>query len=246
MVLNKFRLNSTIWIDVLLNVLGGILGILFLIYLLINEPIDTKKIDAVAEVIITADWPSASKSDIDLWILMPNDQAVGYTQKQVGEVSLERDDLGMRENTVVDGEMVPRHVNHETLFLRGVREGQYVVNVHYYTDRGENCTESSPQCDKNPAGVKLPSEVPVVVQIIRVTPAYRLVHSIEIMLPRAGVEKTAFRFFVDRNGKILGVSDDKLLFVLKRKGQGTISAPTALDDPQGNNPITRGYPGESH
>jgi len=97
MALNKFRLNSTVWIDVLLNVLGGIFGILFLIYLLINEPTETKKIDAVAEVIITADWPNEIGNDIDLWILMPHNRAVGYIRPQDAEVSLERDDLGHRE-----------------------------------------------------------------------------------------------------------------------------------------------------
>jgi len=230
MVLNKFRLNSMIWIDVLLNVLGGILGILFLIYLIINEPTETKKIDAVAEVIITADWPNEIGNDIDLWILMPNNKAVGYKRTQYAEVSLERDDLGQRERTVVDGELVPKLVNQETIFLRGVREGQYVVNIHYYSDRGlDACTEGPPQCNPNLTGRKsIP--VPVRVQIIRVTPTYRLVYTVDLILEREGVEKTAARFFVDFNGLITGISDDPLPFVLGQEAQ--IGTPTY--DPLGN------------
>ena len=241
MVLNKFRLNSTVWIDVLLNVLCGFAGILFLIYLLIHDPVETKQIDSVAEVIITADWPNGIGNDIDLWILMPHDQAVGYNRKQDREVSLERDDLGHRESTTVDGKLVPKHVNHETLFMRGLREGQYVVNVHYYNDNGLNqCTEGPPQCDPatKSSSPRLPIQVPVRVQIIRLVPTYQLVHSVELLLEREGMELTAFRFFVDENGAISRVSDDPLPFVTRMKGQGTVQNPGQMmdDDPQGNHP----------
>lgn len=242
MVLNKFRLNSTIWIDVLLNVLCGFAGILFLIYLLIHEPTETKKIDSVAEVIVTADWPNGIGNDIDLWILMPHNRAVGYNRKQDNEVSLERDDLGHRERTMVDGKLVRKHVNHETIFLRGLREGQYVVNVHYYSDRGlDECVEGAPQCDDvKSSNTKLPIQVPVRVQIVRVMPTYKLVHSVEILLEREGAESTAFRFFVDGNGKITKLSDDPFKFIVKSQGQGTISHPGQMmdDDPQGNHPPT--------
>ncbi len=240
MALNKFRLNSTIWIDVLLNVLCGFAGILFLIYLLIHEPTETKKIDSVAEVIITADWPNEIGNDMDLWLLMPNDQAVGYSQKQVSEVSLERDDLGNREWTTVDGKLVKRHVNHETLFLRGLREGQYVVNIHYYSDRAlDKCSEGAPQCTPayDPEKPKTPTVVPVRVQIVRVLPSYKLIHSVEVILNREGLEKTAFRFFVNFDGEITHVSNDNLQFVLDHKEQ-TRQNPgiTMDDDPQGNHP----------
>lgn len=237
MILNKFRLSSTVLIDVLLNVVCGLAAALFLIYLLVDEPTETKRVDSVAEAMITADWPNASGDDIDLWLLMPNDKAVGYSQKQQGEVSLERDDLGMREYTTIDGLLVPVHVNHESLFLRGLREGQYVVNVHYYTNRdksGRNpggCTEGAPQC--NPSSGSPEARVPAVIhiQLIQILPTYKLIHSIAVTLTREGEEATAFRFFVDSNGDITSVSRDPFLFVLERKGQGTVQTP--LDDPQG-------------
>jgi hypothetical protein len=52
------------------------------------------KVDGVkpkAEFLITADWPVALDSDVDLWLVGPDKKPVFYGSREAGCVSLDRD-----------------------------------------------------------------------------------------------------------------------------------------------------------
>ena len=57
------------------------------------------KVDGVkpkAEFLITADWPVALNSDVDLWLVGPDKKPVFYGSRDAGCASLDRDSLGFR------------------------------------------------------------------------------------------------------------------------------------------------------
>ncbi|HEY1780337.1 MAG TPA: hypothetical protein VGG79_07885 [Roseiarcus sp.] len=68
------------------------------------------KVDGVkpkAEFLITADWPVALDSEVDLWLVGPHRKPVFYGSREVGCASLDRNGLGYStsEITLADGSM---------------------------------------------------------------------------------------------------------------------------------------------
>lgn len=79
------------------------------------------------QVLIT--WPDGSTADIDLWVLTPNGEPVGFSHKGGALGDLLRDDRGILNDT--SGK------NFEFFWTRGLTPGQYVVNLDLwalYTD----------------------------------------------------------------------------------------------------------------
>ncbi len=98
------------------------------------------KVDGVkpkAEFLITADWPVALDSDVDLWLVGPDKKPVFYGSREVGCASLDRDSLGYStsEITLADGSMARSESNKETTTIRCVAPGHYDVGVNLYSDR---------------------------------------------------------------------------------------------------------------
>lgn len=71
-------------------------------------------------------WPDEYKTDIDLWVKTPGDDPVGYSRLRGEHVSLLRDVLGNRK--AEPGQEVARGW--------ALPDGEYIVNVHLYTDTG--------------------------------------------------------------------------------------------------------------
>ena len=69
-----------------------------------------------AEFLITADWPVALDSDVDLWLVGPDRKPVFYGSREAGCASLDRDSLGRStsEITLADGSMAQSESNKET------------------------------------------------------------------------------------------------------------------------------------
>ena len=98
------------------------------------------KVDGVkpkAEFLITADWPVALDSDVDLWIVGPEKKPVFYGARETGCVSLDRDSLGYStsEITLADGSLAQSESNKETATIRCIAPGHYDVGVNLYSDR---------------------------------------------------------------------------------------------------------------
>ena len=98
------------------------------------------KVDGVkpkAEFLITADWPVALDSDVDLWLVGPEKKPVFYGSREVGCASLDRDSLGYStsEITLADGSLARSESNKETATIRCIAPGHYDVGVNLYSDR---------------------------------------------------------------------------------------------------------------
>jgi hypothetical protein len=98
------------------------------------------KVDGVkpkAEFLITADWPVALDSDVDLWLVGPDKKPVFYGSRESGCASLDRDSLGYSTSqiTLADGATVQAESNKETTTIRCIAPGHYDIGVNLYSDR---------------------------------------------------------------------------------------------------------------
>ena len=101
---------------------------------------------------------------------------------------LDRDDRGNYKDTIViDGVKINNPLNQETVTLRGVMSGEYVVNIYHYLS---NSVE----------------EVPVKVKVEKVNPKIKVIFYDTLFLEGKGNELTAARFILDKEGKFLSLS----------------------------------------
>lgn len=140
------RYNSdTAFLDLLFNVLLGFV-VLFIIALLMVNPI-TKKNDVPfkAEFMILVEWEPGSEADVDVWVKGPSGPTVGFANRETSLLHLDRDDLGSVNDMInMDGEMVVNPVNREIITIRGIEPGDYLVNLHLYSNRGKPVSEPIP------------------------------------------------------------------------------------------------------
>ena len=137
--------------DMLFNILIGFVMLFILAFLLIN-PI-TKKADVPtkAEILLMLEWDDMSPSDMDLWIETETGAFVGFTQRQWNNWYLDKDDLGIANDTIViDGVVSAVRVNGETITMRGIQPGKYYVAVHAYSMRESELDITLSLIDVNP------------------------------------------------------------------------------------------------
>ena len=202
------RYKSTIaFVDLLFNILLGIFILFYLSQLLINEP-SSQKIDSTAQVAITLDWPDATPSDIDLWIMDPLGNVVGYQNEDDALMHLERDDLGNSNDTVYVGDQkIVVTANHEIITLRGLISGEYKINVHYYKDHTADGTP-----------------VPLHLKLIQINPKYKLVMVKDVIIKKEGDEISVFQFVINTkdgiSGEVISVAEEQKYFVVSTKLDG--------------------------
>jgi len=162
-------------------------------FILINPIAKKSNVEVVAEFIIKIQWPTDSPDDIDLWMRDPLGNYVGFKQKDVGLMSLNRDDLGTSNDTVYDPKGTPIKVfrNEEMVTIRGIIPGEYIVNIHYYNKKV--AIKSDDEKEYYP--------MPVQVQIEKINP-YNVVYAREVFLERKGQEITVVRFTVNEDGSV--------------------------------------------
>ena len=87
--------------------------------------------------LITADWPVALDSDVDLWLVGPDKKPVFYGAREAGCASLDRDSLGYSTSqiTLADGSQAQSESNKETATIRCIAPGHYDIGVNLYSDR---------------------------------------------------------------------------------------------------------------
>ncbi len=180
--------QSDIFTDLLFNILIGIM-ILFFIAVVYIQPEATKgKIDLDAQYLITITWPDGSPDDVDTWVQDPTGEVAWFKRKNVGLLHLDRDDRGMREDTIdVGGEKIQNPLNQEVTTIRGLVPGDYTVNVHYYESETKNPVEVS-------------------VRLARVNPVFEIVYYGKVVLAQKGAEATAVRFTITSDGAITDVN----------------------------------------
>jgi len=120
--------SGTVFRDVIMLVLAGFVVIVFLLLPHINPVAekDNAEIESPGNLIFRVEWTNFD-ADVDLWVKAPGQQPVGYANSSGPLLNLLRDDLG----TVND----KSNQNNEIVFSRSVEPGEYIVNLHAYSNR---------------------------------------------------------------------------------------------------------------
>jgi hypothetical protein len=175
--------------DILFNALLGFAVMVFIAFALIRPDANAGTVDLKADMVITATWPDGNPDDIDLYVEDPEGNVVWYYVKEGGLIHLDRDDRGNLHDTVeVNGREIQSPLNQETVTVRGIVPGEYVVDVFRYT-----ATTGEP--------------IPVTVKVEKLNPTLSVVYYGQAVLDRKGDEKTAVRFTLDDKGNVTGQDD---------------------------------------
>ena len=174
--------------DILFNALLGFAIMLFIAFALIRPEAKTGIVDTKAEMIVTVTWPDSNEDDIDTYVREPGGDVVWYHSMQKGLVTLDRDDRGnYLDEITVNGETIRVPLNQETVTVRGVIPGEYVINVYHYL---------------NPSG----APVPVTVKVEKINPTLTVVYYDTLTLRKVGDERTAVRFTLDAEGNVSDIN----------------------------------------
>mgnify|MGYP003336916616 CR=1 FL=1 len=176
--------------DMLFNALLSFTFMFLVAFMLISVPDQEKKIDPKAEFLITATWPDNHPDDIDLYVEDPKGGVVWYFARETGLIHLDRDDRGRyRDTLIIDGKKVENPLNQETVSVRGVMAGEYIVNVHQYLATAPDVP------------------LPVSVTVEKLNPSASLVFYDTVELTHRA-EKTIVRFTLDEQGNVTKVSNE--------------------------------------
>ncbi|MCH1485917.1 MAG: hypothetical protein L7V29_00085 [Alphaproteobacteria bacterium] len=180
--------------DILFNALLGFAFMFAVAFILIRPEVTEGKINPKAEFMITAQWPDGHQDDIDLIVEDGEGNLVWFDAREAGLMHLDRDDRGWLGDAItVSGKKIENPLNQETVTIRGIAAGEYVVNLlHYKAETGR--------------------PVPVKVKVEKLNPQVNVIFAGTNTLAGAGDEQTAVRFKLDATGKVLGLATrDKLL-----------------------------------
>jgi hypothetical protein len=170
--------------DILFNALLGFAVMLFIAFALIRPDAKSGDVEVKAEVLITVSWPDNNPDDIDTYVQEPGGNVVWYHSMQKGFVTLDRDDRGNYLDEVeVNGETVTFPLNQETVTIRHIVPGEYVINLYEFTNESGH-------------------PVPVTVKVEKINPKVQVVYYETVDLKKKGDEQTAVRFTLDDAGNI--------------------------------------------
>ncbi len=172
--------TGTVFRDVLMLALIGFVAMVIVILPHISE---SKQRDdehrSPGNIVVEIHWPDNLPVDVDLWVQGPNDVPVGFFNQNSELFNLLRDDLG------TDGDAT--ELNYEVSYSRGIKAGEYIVNVHMY--------------GPVPSGIIVP--VTVVVSVRQRYDTLRQILTTNINLERRNQEETAFRFSLTGDGDLV-------------------------------------------
>lgn len=173
--------------DILFNALLGFAFMFIVAFALIQPKPTDGRITPKAEYIITAQWPDDHPDDIDLVVEDPRGQMVWFNARESGLMHLDRDDRGRFGDLItVNGRQVSNPINQETVTLRGVAPGEYVVNLLHYKSNTS-------------------AAVPVSVKVEKINPVLTVSFAGQVLLRGAGDEQTAVRFAISPQGEVTDV-----------------------------------------
>jgi hypothetical protein len=141
--------------------------------------------------LVKMSWPGDSDDDVDLYVHDPAYHLVFFKAKQSGLMSLDRDDTGRGSNTVrlPDGRAVVSAWNEERVTIRGIIEGEYIINVHMYRKSSKVPTKVEVTLYKTDANEDI------------------MVHQKVVTLALEREEETAFRFTLTQDGNVVDVNE---------------------------------------
>ena len=170
--------------DLLFNSLLGFAFMFAIAFMLISDPSEGGKIDSKAEILISVRWPDEHPDDVDAIVESPKGGLVWYHNRDTGLMHLDRDDRGLFADKMnVNGAMVSNPINQETITLRALAPGEYVVNLLHYQSNYEEPLE-------------------VTVKVEKLNPKVTLEYYGHHELNGVGDEVTAVRFNVMKDGSL--------------------------------------------
>lgn len=174
--------TGTVFRDVITLALAGFVAAVILLLPHIRPPAkaEAKSAEPPGNVIFEVRWADELDTDVDIWIMAPNGERVGYSAKSSPLLNLLRDDIG--HTLDVSG------LNYEVAYSRGVMPGEYVVNLHLY----RNLSRVLPITATVVASVKTDPGRSAV-QLVTAT----------VNLNREGEEQTCFRFRLTADGRLV-------------------------------------------
>ena len=183
------RESQDAFTDLLFNALLGFAFMFVAAFTLISDPSNKGKIDSKAEVLITVRWADRHPDDVDTLVEGPKGQLVWYHNRDSGLMHLDRDDRGLfADRIVLDGREVSNPINQETVTVRALQPGEYVVNLlHYQSNYSE--------------------PLPVTVKVEKLNPTVSLVFYGTRQLTGMGDEQTAVRFTIGADGEVASTSE---------------------------------------
>jgi hypothetical protein len=190
--------------DILFNVLLGLIFMVFTAFSLINPTAKTGIVDLKAELLITMTWPDNNPNDMDLYVEDSAGNIVWYHSKEAGLMHLDRDDRGNYRDTItVNGKQIQNPLNQETVTIRGIVPGEYVVNVNEFV-------------------ASTPDKVPVSVKVEKLNPVATVIYYGTIEFDHKGQEETFVRFTLDADGQVSDVNtkSKSLVRAVRRPGAG--------------------------
>jgi len=203
----------------LFNTLKAVTFMFFLAFAMLNKPADEGKVDPKAEMMITVTWPDNNTDDVDTYVEDPAGNVVWYNQLGAGLMHLERDDRGMFKDVVLlDGKEISNPLNQEIVAIRGLEDGEYVVNIVHYIANGT-------------------APLPVQVKVEKLNPTVKVIYYKTLELKGTGDEQTAVRFTLNGQDVTNVVSTPKSLVELTRSsgakgaGGGTAGGQGSRIDP---------------
>ena len=93
--------SSLAFTDLLFNIVLGFAFMFIIAFLLINPVEKDAEIEAKAEFMIIMEWDDQSAYDIDLWMMDPVGNIVGFPNMHAGLLHLDKDDLGQSNDSVI-------------------------------------------------------------------------------------------------------------------------------------------------
>ena len=190
--------------DILFNVLLGLVFMVFTAFSLINPTAKTGIVDLKAELLITVTWPDNDPNDMDLYVEDSAGNIVWYHSKEAGLMHLDRDDRGNYRDTItVNGKQIQNPLNQETVTIRGIVPGEYVVNANEFV-------------------ASTPDKVPVSVKVEKLNPVATVIYYGTIEFDHKGQEETFVRFTLDADGQVSDVNtkSKSLVRAVRRPGAG--------------------------
>ena len=192
--------EQDVFTDLLFNALLGFAFMFAIAFMLINSSEETGNIRSNAEILISVQWPDDHPADVDAIVEDPQGSLVWYHNRDSGLMHLDRDDRGnLADNLNINGEVVSNPINQETITVRGLQSGEYIINLLHYK-----------------SNFKEP--LPVTVKVEKLNPSVELVYYGEHFLNGVGDEMTALRFYVDSQKNISDLNQIPKRLITKALG----------------------------
>ena len=222
------RFKSSLgFIDLLFNILLGFAFLFIVAFLLIKPEAKKKDFDRRAEFVIILEWDHDAADDLDLYVQDPTNDKVSFRLPIVNYMPLDKDDLGMRNDTIInaDGTTSTVKINREVVTIRGIMAGEYIINAHYYSTRIYNGSQLEPNERTIDYRSKPQKDLTVRIELHKVTP-YKILWAGEKKFTHRGQEETFLRFRLDSDGEILPpFTFEPKIFVTPILGMGNYTTP---------------------